>query len=282
MRTTVFKTRQTITRIGPSYAGIQTPAPFQYYNATARTPGPGLTALSRKFWHDETELPEMNAMKKIKTYVFNAYGALLDTYLPFEKYRDELGENALIIYKLWRSKRLQYSSQLSLMNQYTSYDKIQKYALDFACEVYGVRDDGIKKKILKAHSELACYSDVKDVLTSLKNAGLQTAVLSNGTPQKLNSTLKHAGISEVLDGVYSTEQVRAYKPSPAVYEFVGEQLGLARNKICFVSSNSWDIAGAASYGFTSVWINRYERTPEHLPYKADHVIKNLAELLSLE
>ena len=60
-------------------------------------------------------------MNKIKSYVFNAYGALLDTYLPFEKYRDELGENALVIYKLWRAKRLQYSSQLSLMNQFTSY-----------------------------------------------------------------------------------------------------------------------------------------------------------------
>lgn len=221
-------------------------------------------------------------MNKIKSYVFNAYGALLDTYLPFEKYRDELGENALIIYKLWRSKRLQYSSQLSLMDQYTSYEKVRKYALDFACTVYGVEDGDVKKKILRAHSELACYPDVEKVLTSLKKAGMLTAVLSNGSPQKLSSALKYAGISGQLDGVYSTEQVRSYKPSPAVYEFVEEQLGLSRNKICFVSSNSWDIAGAASYGFNSVWINRYNRTPEHLPYKANHEIKDLSELLSLK
>jgi len=200
-------------------------------------------------------------MNKIKAYVFNAYGALLDTYLPFEEYKEELGENALVIYKLWRAKRLQYSSQLSLMNQYTSYEKIRKYALDFACAVYGVEDEDIKKKILEAHSELACYPDVKEVLTSLKENNAQTAVLSNGTPQKLSSALKHAGISSLLDGVYSTEQVRSYKPSPAVYEFVEEQLALPRNKVCFVSSNSWDIAGAASYGFSSVWINRYDRTP---------------------
>ena len=221
-------------------------------------------------------------MNKIKAYVFNAYGALLDTYLPFEEYQDELGENALTIYKLWRSKRLQYSSQLSLMNQYTSYEKIRKYALDFACAVYGVNDEEIKKKILEAHSELTCYPDVKEVLTSLKENNKQTAVLSNGTPQKLSVTLKHAGISDQLDGVYSTEQVKTYKPSPAVYEFVEEQLGLPRNKICFVSSNSWDIAGAASYGFNSVWINRYERTAESLPFKADHEIKALSELLSLD
>ncbi len=220
-------------------------------------------------------------MKKIKAYVFNAYGALLDTYLPFEEYREQLGENALMIYKLWRSKRLQYSSQLTLMNRYTNYETIRKYALDFACQVYGVDDEGIKKNIFEAHSNLTCYPDVKGILSDIKAAGLQTAVLSNGSPQKLSSALKHADIHHLLDGIYSTEQIRSYKPSPAVYEYVEEQLALPRNKICFISSNSWDIAGAASYGFYSVWVNRYERTPEHLPYKADKEIKAMSDLMAV-
>ena len=220
-------------------------------------------------------------MNKIKAVVFNAYGALLDTYLPFEEYKEHLGENALVIYKLWRSKRLQYSSQLSLMNRYTNYEKIRKYALDFACDVYGINDENVKKEIIEAHSKLACYPDVLEVLKTLKDKGAKTAVLSNGSPQKLSATLKHAEINGFLDGTYSTEQIGSYKPSPAVYEYVEEQLALARNKICFVSSNSWDIAGASSYGFMSVWINRYGRTPEKLPYKADHEIKELTELLAL-
>ncbi len=220
-------------------------------------------------------------MKKIKACVFNAYGALLDTYLPFEEYRDELGENALVIYKLWRAKRLQYSSQLSVMNRYTNYEKIRKYALDFACDVYGVNDEKLKKYILEAHSKLDCYPDVKETLKSIKENGLKTAVLSNGSPKALSAALKHASIENLLDGIYSTEQIGAYKPSPAVYEFVEEQLALSRSKICFISSNSWDIAGAASYGFYSVWINRYDRTPEHLPYKADLEIKTLSEVNSV-
>ena len=216
--------------------------------------------------------------KKIKACVFNAYGAILDTYLPFEEYREQLGENALVIYKLWRSKRLQYSSQLCLMDRYTKYDLIRKYALDFACDVYGVKDSEIRKNILEAHSKLSCYPDVKNVLMSLKDEGITTSVLSNGSPQKLHAALKFAGIDNLLNGVYSTEQIKSYKPSPAVYEYVEEQLALPRDKICFISSNSWDIAGAASYGFNSVWINRYNRTPENLPYKADREIKELTEL----
>ena len=129
-------------------------------------------------------------MKKNKAFVFNAFGAILDTYIPFEEYKDQLGENALVIYKLWRSKRLQYSSQLSLMNRYTNYDLIRKYALEFACDVYGMKDEAIKKKLLEAHSELDCYPDVKEVLKTLKDSGKITAVLSNGSPQKLSSALK--------------------------------------------------------------------------------------------
>ncbi|MFK7816570.1 MAG: haloacid dehalogenase type II [Gammaproteobacteria bacterium] len=217
-------------------------------------------------------------MKKNKAFIFNAYGAILDTYLPFEKYKDQLGEHALVIYKLWRSKRLQYSSQLSLMNRYTNYDLISKYALEFACDVYGMKDAAVKKNILEAHAKLDCYSDVKDVLKTLKDAGKTTAILSNGSPQKLSSALKNAGLTNLLDGIYCTDQIKTYKPSPAVYEFVEEQLALPRHKVCFISSNSWDIAGAASYGFSSVWINRYNRTPEHLPYQADEVISELSEL----
>ena len=120
-------------------------------------------------------------MNKVKAIIFNAYGALLDTYLPFEEYRDQLGENALVIYKLWRSKRLQYSSQLSLMNRYTSYETIRKYALDFACDVYGVDNENIKKEILESSAKLTCYPDVENVLNTLKGNGSITAVLSNGT-----------------------------------------------------------------------------------------------------
>ncbi len=217
-------------------------------------------------------------MKQIKACVFNAYGALLDTYLPFLQYRDQLGENALTIYKLWRAKRLQYSSQLSLMDRYTDYEKIRKYALDFACGVHGLNDEKIKKNILKAHSQLDCYPDTKEALETIKKSKITTAVLSNGTPQVLSSTLRHANIDHLLDSVLSTGQIRTYKPSPAVYEFVEEQLALPRNKISFISSNSWDIAGSASYGFYSIWINRYGRTPECLPYKADLEVTSLADI----
>ena len=111
--------------------------------------------------------------------------------------------------------------------------------------------------------------------------GLITTVLSNGPPQILSSTLKQVGVDNLIDGIYSTELIRSYKPSPAVYEYMGEQLAIPRSKICFISSNSWDIAGASACGFNSIWVNRYGHVSERLSYKPNLVVKSLSELTTV-
>lgn len=182
------------------------------------------------------------------------------------------------IFKLWRQKRLQYASQLSLMNRHISYDKIRKYALEFACEVYGVNDKSLKEEILNSHSELEAYSDASTTLATLKDKSILTAVLSNGSPSALSKEMKLTELDNTVGRVFSTEQTHSFKPSPVVYAYVEQQLGFPASKIAFVSSNSWDIVGAVSYGFYSIWLNRHNRTSEKLPYEANCEIKSLNEL----
>lgn len=217
-------------------------------------------------------------MKKIKACIFNAYGTLLDTNHPFDQFKEVLGDDAMNIFKLWRQKRLQYSSQLSLMNRHISYDKIRKYALDFACDVYHITDNALKQEILSSHAELEAFADAPDALAQLKSRSIFTAVLSNGTPRSLSSEMKSAKLEKSVGRIFSTEQVHAFKPAPVVYEYVEQQLGFPPHKIAFVSSNSWDIVGAVSYGFYSIWLNRHNRTSEKLPYQANNEIKTLSEL----
>ena len=217
-------------------------------------------------------------MKKTKAIVFNAYGTLLDSFSPFDQYKDQLGKNALVIYKLWRGKRLQYSSQLCLMNRYTSYDKITRYALDYACDAYDVHDEELKDRIIAAHSTLECYPDIKETLETLHKDGYMLSVLSNGSPKTVKHALEVSGIDKFIDRRFSTDLIKAYKPSPAVYEYVNEELAIPSKKICFVSSNSWDIAGSVSYGFKSIWLNRDNHTPEKFPFTPDIEISSMADL----
>ena len=217
-------------------------------------------------------------MKKSKAIVFNAYGTLLDSSSPFDQYKDQLGKNALVIYKLWRGKRLQYSSQLCLMNRYTTYEKITRYALDYACDAYDVHDEALKDKIIAAHATLDCYPDIKETLEKLHSEGYMLSVLSNGSPKTVKHALEVSGINKFIDRTFSTDLIKAYKPSPAVYEYVNEELAIPSKQICFVSSNSWDIAGSVSYGFKSIWLNRDKHTPEKFPFTPDIEISSMTDL----
>ena len=86
--------------------------------------------------------------------------------------------------------------------------------------------------------------------------GLTTAILSNGEPGMLDSAVSSAGIAELLDDVLSVEDVGIFKPARAVYDMVETRLGAAPDAVLFVSSNGWDAAGAAGYGFRTAWVNR--------------------------
>jgi 2-haloacid dehalogenase len=46
----------------------------------------------------------------------------------------------------------------------------------------------------------------------------------------------------------------------------------------FVSSNSWDVAGAKSFGFNVSWINRFNNKKEVLPFESDVELKSLLDL----
>ncbi|HKK05926.1 MAG TPA: HAD-IA family hydrolase, partial [Gammaproteobacteria bacterium] len=72
-----------------------------------------------------------------------------------------------------------------------------------------------------------------------------------------------------------------YKPDPRVYQLAVDRLGVARERIAFMSSNAWDAAGAASFGFRVVWVNRFDQPRERLPDGPAAELKDLAGLPGL-
>jgi len=58
--------------------------------------------------------------------------------------------------------------------------------------------------------------------------------------------------------------VSRFKPHPRVYQIVTERLGVPTPEVGFVSSNYWDVCGAASFGFQAFWINRSHAVPDAL------------------
>jgi|TARA_B100000809_G_scaffold238837_1_gene259925 2-haloacid dehalogenase len=210
--------------------------------------------------------------------VFDAYGTLFDFNAAAARFEGELDGKAAKLSEIWRMKQLQYTWLRSLMDDYADFWTVTGEALDYALDAVAISDESIRSKLLNAYLTLDAYPEVPEMLEKLKSAGLLTAILSNGSPEMLKAAVEGAGIEALLDASLSVEDVGIYKPHRSVYQLAVDRLGFPAERISFQSSNSWDAAGAAHFGFRVAWCNRFGQPDEHLPARPDVQIKTLAEL----
>lgn len=214
----------------------------------------------------------------IQACVFDAYGTLLDFNSAVMHCADEIGPDAARLSEMWRQKQLQYTWLRSLMRDHADFWQVTGEALDFSLAALGIDNPVLRDRLMALYRELDAFPEVPDTLTRLKDAGMRTAILSNGAPEMLDAAVKANGLDALLDDVQSVEDVGVFKPDPRVYQLSEDRLGVAKENICFLSSNGWDAAGAGSFGFRVVWINRYGQPVEHLPARPDAEIDTLSPL----
>ena len=94
----------------------------------------------------------------------------------------------------------------------------------------------------------------------------------------LDAVVSHNDLGEHFRAVISVDEVRTFKPHPAVYALGPARLGLPRGAIAFASSNAWDVAGAKAFGFKVVWVNRQQAPLDEVGVTPDLEVRNLGEL----
>ena len=214
----------------------------------------------------------------IKACVFDAYGTLFDVHSAVGKHRTRLGGKADAVSGCWRVKQLEYTWQRTILDRYVDFWRVTADGLDFALDAHGVDDAALRDDLLHAYLSLDCYPEVPGVLGALKEAGLRTAILSNGSPMMLEAAVKSAGIGAMLDEVLSVDELGMYKPSPEVYQLAIDAFGIGRGQVSFQSSNAWDAAAGATFGFRVAWCNRFGQARERLPDAPDVEIRTLDDL----
>lgn len=217
----------------------------------------------------------------IDACVFDAYGTLFDVHSAAARCRDALGDRADRLSALWRRKQLEYTWLRSLMGRHADFAQVTAEALDYALAAVGSADPDLRRRLLDMYRRLDAFGEVPEVLGRLRRAGLPTAILSNGSPAMLDSAVGSARLGDLLDMVLSVESVGIYKPHPSVYRLAVDRLGVPAGRICFLSSNGWDAAGAAQFGFRVVWVNRYGQPPERLPAGPEALLEDLSGLPAL-
>lgn len=217
-------------------------------------------------------------MKKMKAIVFDAYGTLFDVHTVVEKCEQFFPNKGKWISEIWRQKQLEYTWLRSLMGRYEDFWKVTHDSL-----VYTLKDLGLHAsentclEILNEYHHLKAYPEVPKTLKELRSHSL--AILSNGSPHMLNEMVNNAGLKDVFNKVISVDELKIFKPSMEVYELAPASLGVQKEEILFVSSNSWDATGAKVFGFKVCWINRFNKTFDELDTQPDLIVKNLDEMI---
>lgn len=216
----------------------------------------------------------------ITTCVFDAYGTLFDVNAAARAVAAEPGQEAFAavwpeVATHWRAKQLQYTWIRALTGQHTDFWQVTQDGLDWALEKTGQVDAELRERLLGLYFNLEAYPEVPAMLAALKAAGLNTAILSNGSPPMLSGAVDSAGVGDLLDDVLSVESVGIFKPDASVYKLVTDRFGCAREQVLFVSSNGWDATSARAFGFRVLWVNRAHEPLDRLPDAPDRIASDL-------
>jgi 2-haloacid dehalogenase len=87
------------------------------------------------------------------------------------------------------------------------------------------------------------------------------------------------GLTPLFDALISTDVNHTYKPDPRAYQLGVDHLRLAKQDIVFAAFGGWDAAGAKSFGYPTVWVNRFNQPAEELGVRPDRSVTDLKGLL---
>jgi 2-haloacid dehalogenase len=203
------------------------------------------------------------ALAGVEICVFDAYGTLFDFNSAVARHRAAIGSNADALSDMWRSKQIQYTWLRNGMGAYAKFWQVTGEALDHCLAAYGIKDAGVRDKLMGAYLALDPFAEVPAML------------------DRLDPMVAASKLADRFEAVLSVDAAQVFKPDPKVYRLVEARCGVRPDKVCFLSSNCWDAHGAAHFGFSTVWVNRAGAPDDNLPGALAAEIRDLSHLPAL-
>jgi len=215
-----------------------------------------------------------------RAVLFDAYGTLFDVYsvaLLAEQLFPGHGERLSV---LWRDKQIEYTRLTSMSGRYRPFWELTRAGLRFAALRLGLDlNSTAEDRLMNQYRHLSSFPENREVLAALKSRGISAGILSNGDPEMLGVAVKSAGFSGLPDHVISVHALRKFKTDPATYALGTQALNLPAKDILFVSSNGWDAIGATWFGYTTLWVNRFDLPLEQLATAPTRIGTSLRDVL---
>jgi 2-haloacid dehalogenase len=182
---------------------------------------------------------------------------------------------------VWRTRQFEYSWLRSITDRYVDFSRITEDALTYAANATRVElTASQKRQLLDAYLHLTPWPDTAPALRRLRESHVGVITIANFSPAMLRSNADHAGLTALFDALVSTDENHTYKPDPRAYQLGVDRLAIAKHDIVFAAFGGWDAAGAKSFGYPTVWVNRFNQPLEELGVKPDRIVNDLKGLLN--
>lgn len=176
----------------------------------------------------------------------------------------------------WFQRILHEAATVTIVDDYRPFKELAASALRTTLAQLGL--DPERTEPLDALGELEPYPEAEAALRRLSDAGLTVVTLSNGARDSTEKLLGRGRLRQHVEQVLSCDEVQAFKPHRAPYEYALDRLSMPAT---MVAAHGWDIVGARAVGLDVIWVDREEQAwpfPLDQPPQADDLAE-AAELI---
>jgi 2-haloacid dehalogenase len=165
----------------------------------------------------------------------------------------------------WFSLVIHSALTLTAARAYRPFGEIAAACLQPAAARHGrtvTRDH--QRELGERLRRLPAHPDVTAAIRQLRGAGFGVVTLANSTAEFAEDQLRNAGLSDLIQAVYSADEVRMLKPAPEPYRHVlnSQHIDAAdAADAVLIAAHDWDVAGAAAAGLRTALITRDGRVP---------------------
>ena len=218
----------------------------------------------------------------IKAIVFDAYGTLISTGTgsldAAQKILDLHGSDvsAKAFYADWKSYHRKHIDELA---QFVPEETIFRWDLEKLYQQYGLRGNAHEdvQIMMDTLGNRIAFPESKAVIEGLKDT-VTVCIGSTTDTEPLMRDLARSGIT--VDHIFTSEDLRVYKPQKAFYETILSVLTLPPEEVLFVGDSlTDDIYGPRQVGMKTCWVNR-KGQPSPTP-PPDWAVSDLTELLTI-
>lgn len=224
-----------------------------------------------------------------KLIAFDAYGTLFDVYSMGGLAEKIFPGHGQALSLMWRDRQIDYTRLVTLSDpnpagskHYLSFWDLTIRSLHYVCKRMGLSLSAENERsLMEQYAKLTGFDDSLLVLKAIKEQGISTAILSNGSKEMLATVVDINGLKPYLDKVLTIEDIRLFKTAPQAYELLLKAFSVSKDEVLFVSSNAWDVLAAKWFGFDVFWVNRLGHPYEEIGDQPNYEGHSLSKVLEV-